>query len=88
MNKKGCQTIKEQPKLDKYLCFAIQSHGNHGELLLFHSYECQGIQTKNQFDEILSISFDLKPLKVNNNVLNKNQLLQSTVKRTHIIKHI
>jgi hypothetical protein len=25
---------------------------------------------------------------VNNNVLNKNQLLQSTVKRTHIIKHI
>jgi hypothetical protein len=36
--------------------------------LFFHSYECQGIQTKNSFDEILSVSFDLRPLKVNNNM--------------------
>jgi hypothetical protein len=72
MNQKMCQTIKEQSKLDEYLCFAIQSHGNHGKLLLFQSYECQGIQTKNQFDEILSISFDLRPLKVNNNALDKS----------------
>jgi hypothetical protein len=33
--------------------------------LFFHSYECQEIQTKNPFDEILSLSFDLGLLKVN-----------------------
>jgi hypothetical protein len=33
----------------------------------FHSYECQGLQTKNQFEEILSISFDLGPPKVHMN---------------------
>jgi hypothetical protein len=27
--------------------------------LFFHSYECQGIQTKNPFDETLGLSFDL-----------------------------
>ncbi len=35
------------------------------KLLFFHSYECQGIQTKNPFDETLSLSFDLRLLKVN-----------------------
>jgi hypothetical protein len=25
----------------------------------FHSYKCQRIQTKNQFDKILSLNFDL-----------------------------
>jgi hypothetical protein len=33
--------------------------------ILFHSYECQGIQTKNSFDETLNWSFDLGPLKMN-----------------------
>jgi len=33
--------------------------------MFFHSYGCQGMQTKNPFDEILSLSFDLGPLKVN-----------------------
>jgi hypothetical protein len=41
--------------------------------LFFFSYECQGIQTKNPFDEILSLNFDLGPLKMNNNALDKNQ---------------
>jgi hypothetical protein len=35
--------------------------------LFFHSYECQGIQIKILFEEILSISFDLGPLKVHIN---------------------
>jgi hypothetical protein len=35
------------------------------QVFLFHSYECQGIQTKNPFNEILSLSFDLDSLKVN-----------------------
>jgi hypothetical protein len=34
-------------------------------LIFFHSYECQGIQTKNSFDKNLSLSFDLRCLKVN-----------------------
>jgi hypothetical protein len=38
----------------------------------FHSYECQRIQIKNPFDKILSLNFNLKPLKMNNNVLDKN----------------
>jgi hypothetical protein len=32
--------------------------------LLVHSYECQGIQTKNPFDKILHSDFDLKHLKI------------------------
>jgi hypothetical protein len=35
------------------------------ELIFFHSYECQGVQTKNSFDENLSLRFDLRSLKVN-----------------------
>jgi hypothetical protein len=41
--------------------------------LLFHSYECQGIQTENPLDEILSLSFDLGLLKMNNNTLENSQ---------------
>ncbi len=38
-----------------------------------HSYECQSIQTKHPFDKILSLSFDLRPLKVNTYCIKKNQ---------------
>jgi hypothetical protein len=38
--------------------------------LLFN--ECQKIQTKNLFHKILSLSFDLGPLKVINNASNKS----------------
>jgi hypothetical protein len=31
----------------------------------FHSYECQGIQTKNPFDKKFNLNFDLNTLKVN-----------------------
>jgi len=37
-----------------------------------HSYECQNIQTKNPFDEILSLSFNLRPLKVNTYCIKRN----------------
>jgi hypothetical protein len=33
-------------------------------------------RTKNPFDEILSLCFDLRPLKVNNNVLNMLNMSQ------------
>jgi hypothetical protein len=58
--KKALDRKEKQSKLDEYLCFAIYIHGNHGKLLFFHSYECQRIQTKNPFDDILSLSFDLR----------------------------
>jgi hypothetical protein len=44
------------------------------------------MQTKNLFDEILS--FDLEPLKVNTYGIKQESILQRTIKRTHIIKHI
>ncbi len=47
---------------------------------IFYSYECQGIQIKNPFDKILSLSFDLGPLKVHNNALNKNQFCKGLSK--------
>jgi hypothetical protein len=46
----------------------------------FHSYECQGIQTKNPFDEILSLIFDLRPLKMQSNTLNNTQFYKGLSK--------
>jgi hypothetical protein len=69
MSQKGCQTVKKNNKywiniyVLSFKAMAIMAN------FFFNSYECQGIQTKNPFDEILSLSFDLKPLKVNSNVL-------------------
>jgi flagellar basal body-associated protein FliL len=54
----------------------------------FHSFECQGVQTQNPFDEILILSFDLGPLKVNTYGVRQESILQRTIKRIHIIKHI
>jgi hypothetical protein len=42
----------------------------------------------NPFDEILSLNFDLGPLKVNTYGVKQKSILQKTIKRTHIIKHI
>jgi len=49
-------------------------------IMVSHSYVCQGIQTKNSFDEILSLSFDLGPLKVNNNESNMSQFCKGLSK--------
>jgi hypothetical protein len=54
--------------------------------LFFYSYECQGIQTRNPFDEILTLSFDLRPLEVNTYGIKHESILQRIIKRTHIIK--
>jgi hypothetical protein len=35
------------------------------QVVVLHSYECQGIQTKNPCNKILSFNFDLRPLKMN-----------------------
>jgi hypothetical protein len=46
----------------------------------FYSHEYQRIQTKNPFDEMLSLSFDLGPLKVNNNMSNMSQFCKGLSK--------
>jgi hypothetical protein len=56
--------------------------------VFFHSYEYQGIQTKNSFDEILSLSFDLGPLKVNTYGIKHESILQGTIKGIRIVKNI
>jgi len=48
--------------------------------LFFHSYECQGIQTKNSFDEILGLNFDLGPLKVNTYYIKRSQFFKGLSK--------
>ncbi len=49
------------------------------QIFVFFSYECQGIQTKNPFDEILTLNFDLGPLKMNN-ASDKNQFCKGLSK--------
>jgi hypothetical protein len=56
------------------------------KFFFFHSYECQGIQINNPFDEISSLSFDLEPLKTNTYDVKHESILQRTIKRAHIIK--
>ncbi len=55
-------------------------------MLFFHLYECQEIQIKNPFDKVLSLSFNLGPLKVNT-MCQKESIFQMTIKRTHTIKN-
>jgi hypothetical protein len=56
------------------------------QVVVFHSYKCQRIQTKSSFDEIISLSFDVRPLKVNTYSVRHESNLQRTIKSTHIIK--
>ncbi len=76
--KKGVEWWKKNSKLNKYLCIAIKNHGNHDKLLLFHSNECQGIQTTNPFDKILSLSFNFGPLKTY--CIRRNQFCKGLLK--------
>ncbi len=57
-------------------------------IMASHSYECQAIQTKNPFNGILSLNFDLGPLKVNTYGIRQKSILQRIIKKTPIIKHI
>jgi len=46
-------------KIGEIFMFYHLNHGNCGKLLYYHSYECQRIHTKNQFDEILNFNSNL-----------------------------
>jgi hypothetical protein len=45
----------------------------HGNLLLIHSNECKGIQTKSLFDEILCLNFNSSHLKMNTYCVKRRQ---------------
>jgi hypothetical protein len=51
-----------------------------GKLLFVHSFECQRIQIKNPFGEILGLGFDLGHLKMNIYYIKNNQFLQKNIK--------
>jgi len=53
--------------------------------LFFHSYECYKIQTKNSFDEILNLSFDLETLKVKTKVNFAKDYQKDSYNKTHLI---
>ncbi len=55
--------------------FTMLNHGNHGKFLLFHSYVCQGIETK----------FWFRTFQSEHLLHYKELVLQRTIKRTHII---
>jgi hypothetical protein len=63
MSQKGYWTTKKNSQnwLNVYV-LPFKNYDNHGMLLFFHSEESQRIQTKNPFDKILSLNFDLRPL--------------------------
>jgi hypothetical protein len=54
----------------------------------FIDMNVKNIQTNNSFDKILSLSFDLKSLKVFTYVVKQKSILQRTIKKIYIIKHI
>ncbi len=63
--KKDVKWALKIEKIEEIFMFYHLTPWQSWKLFLFHSYECQGIQTKNPFDKILSFNFDLGPLKVN-----------------------
>ncbi len=60
------------------------------QVFFFHSYECQGIQTKNPFHKVLNLSFDLKRLKMNNNASNivnfAKDYQKDSYNKTHLMR--
>jgi hypothetical protein len=79
-SQKNIRLQRNLSKLEKYVCFVIQNHGNHGKLLLFHFYECQKIQNKNLFDEIFNFKFDLRSLKMNTYCVRWSQFCKGLLK--------
>jgi hypothetical protein len=82
MIKRVKNNVKHQRKIGKIgkiFIFTILNHINHGKLFLFHSYECEGIQTKNPFDKILNLSFNLGALKVNTYCFRRNQFCKGLI---------
>ncbi len=73
---KGVVTIKQAKKNVKWALKIVKI----GKLIFSHSYECQGIQIKNSFDKILSLNFNLGPLKMNTYCVRLNQFCKGLSK--------
>jgi hypothetical protein len=66
--------------LEKHYVLPFKAMVIMASYYFFHSYERQGIQTKNPFDEIFNLSFDFRPLKVNNNASERSQFCKGLSK--------
>jgi len=81
MNQKGCQIgLKNNQNWRNVHVLPFKTMPIMAKLVLSHSYECQGIQTKYPFDKILSLSFNLGPLKVNTYCVILNQFCKGLSK--------
>jgi hypothetical protein len=70
--KKGVELLIKPIKIKEIFMFWHLKPWN-GNLLLIHSNECKGIQTKSLFDEILCLNFDLRHLKMNKYCAKRSQ---------------
>jgi len=66
----------------KTFTFYHLKHANYGKFFLFHSYECQEIQTKNPFDKNFKVKFWLRTFENEHLLHQKESILQKTIKRT------
>jgi hypothetical protein len=71
---------KKIVKIEEIFMFYYLKPWKSWQVVHFHSYECQRIQTKNPFDKILSVSFDLRPLKLNTYYVRRNQFFKELLK--------
>jgi hypothetical protein len=63
-NKEGHQILDIISQNQTFFFITISNHGYIGKLIIFLSYECQGIYNKNSFDPILIFGFNLRCLKM------------------------
>ncbi len=72
-SQKGCQRALKTIKIGEIFMFYHLKPWYSWQVVPFSfKPECQRIQTKNQFDKNLSLSFDLGPLKVNAYCIRRN----------------
>jgi hypothetical protein len=73
-SQKGCWTTKKnnQNWINIYV-FSFKTMAFMASYYFLFMWMSKEFKTKNPFDEILSLTFDLKPLKLNNNVSDKGQ---------------
>jgi len=72
-NQKGCQMAKKNSQNRNIFMFYHLKSWQSWQVVLFYSYECQRIQTKNSFDKNFNFDFNLKPLKMNTYFIKRNQ---------------
>jgi hypothetical protein len=82
MNQKGCEIAKKNIQNWRNIYVLLfKTKDIMASCCFFHSYQCQGIQTKNSFDEIFNLNFDLGTLKMNTYCVKRNQFCKRLYKK-------